>query len=109
MNLSSACSANERIEKLGLFALMREQNKPGAERPFMSPPEKARNFALKTEIQALRARLTALSQELQAIPWDKPRDIPLLTLEDEIEVPFLRVSSTTSHRSTCQAHDKVML
>eukprot|EP00892_Ulva_mutabilis_P006560 jgi/Ulvmu1/4276/UM197_0003.1 len=77
---------NERIEKLGLFALMREQNKPGAERPYMAPAEKARNFALKTEIELMKEQFTAQTVELKGIPWLSPTDVPLLVVEDEIEV-----------------------
>eukprot|EP00892_Ulva_mutabilis_P000793 jgi/Ulvmu1/10714/UM067_0041.1 len=79
-------SSSERIEKLSFFAQMNAQRDSGTPPPLMEPAEKARNYALKLEVSSLMAKLQEEVQQLTALPWDTPSDIPLLELEGIIEV-----------------------
>ena len=80
------CSSSEQIEKLGLFSLMNARRDSGAPLPHMDPSEKSRNYALRLELDELKHKLEKELHDLASVPWHQPSDIPLLELEEIIEV-----------------------
>lgn len=63
-----------------------ERKRTGAALPYMAPEEKARRYALGLELTGLKERLAEEVQQLTALPWATPGDIPLLELEEIIQV-----------------------
>ena len=57
-----------------------------AERGDMSRGEKQRNYCLRMEQNEITARLKKAWEEMQGICWHQPADVPLLVVEDELEV-----------------------
>lgn len=63
-----------------------EQRRTGAARPYMAPEEKAHKYALSVELNELKEKLAEEVKQLTALPWETPGDVPLLELEEFIEV-----------------------
>ena len=79
-------TTSERVEQLSLFRALDAMRKPGAAQAPMDAATKAHNFTLGRQIDSARERAKALVRELHETSWDRPKQVPLIRLEDYIDV-----------------------
>jgi Rad3-related DNA helicase len=79
-------SSSERIEALSANRALDKLREPGAMQAPMMAPEKARNYALGQEVAVAREDARDIAEELDSVDWARPLHVPLLALENVIEV-----------------------